>query len=272
MAATGGGAVYQLAEVLLPRWVRRSKFYQATVARGLRITVEMVGGVGGVMPADRMPMRKLVARKAAGNVVELGGLLSVGWSPLWLLAAASDITGGTRTYLHALAAELKRAGLLSDDRGVTSFEDLLTRVERTSSALADTIDLPPMNVEDLRATWESFKQHAPDLPGPKDQEAIYSRLQQASSREGASLLEVSSIVALSALRAGFQLGNTHVFRYYQEALGAILEEGLPAYAQRIAAPYILTAGRHLDPGVSTYTERLLLRIERWKDRLRRAAP
>lgn len=189
-----------------------------------------------------------------------------------MLAAAADITGGTKVYLRTLTAELKRSGLRADDRGVTSFEELLTRVERTSSALADTIDLPPMNIQDVRASWESFKKNASALPSPEHQAAIYSDLQQASKREGASLLEVSSLGALSALRAGFQLGNTHIFRYYQEALGAILEEGLPAHAQRIAAPYITTAGRHLNPSVSTYTERLLLRLERWKDWLRRAAP
>lgn len=224
------------------------------------------------MPADGLPLRKLVARKAAGNVVEFAGILSVGWSPLWLLAAASDITGGTKTYLRALAGELKRGGLLADDRGVTSFEDLLTRVEKTSAALADTIDLPPMNIQDIRASWESFRRNASDLPNPEHQAAIYSDLRQASQQGGLSLLEVSSIVALSAARAGIQLGNTHIFGCYHEALGAILREGVPAYAQRIAAPYISTAGRHLDPRVPTYTERLLLRLERWKNRLRRGAP
>ena len=41
-------------------------------------------------------MRELLVRKTAGNVVELSSFLAVGWSPLWLLAGASDLVGGTK--------------------------------------------------------------------------------------------------------------------------------------------------------------------------------
>ena len=43
-----------------------------------------------------------------GNAVELAGFLAFGWSPVWLLAAASDVTNGTRVYLRALVEELER--------------------------------------------------------------------------------------------------------------------------------------------------------------------
>ena len=46
--AVAGGAVRETAEVALPRVVRGSRLYQATVARLLRILVEGVGGVHGV--------------------------------------------------------------------------------------------------------------------------------------------------------------------------------------------------------------------------------
>lgn len=262
-AATAGGAVYQVSEVLLPRGLRRSKLYQATIARMLRITVEGVGGVNGAMPPDTVPVRKLVVRKAAGNVVEVASIVAVGWSPLWLLAAAADLTGGTQAYLRALTSELRTAGLLTDDSGITSFEDLLGHIERSSAALADTIDLPPLNLTDVRASWDAFRRQEAGLPGHERQAAIYADLEQASKAGGQSLLEVSSLVAASAVRAGIQLGNVHIFHYYQEALGAILREGLSAYAQRVAHPYLSTAAGHLDPNASTYTERALVRVEQW---------
>ena len=95
-AALTGGLVYEASEVMLPFAVRRSKLYQAIVGRLLRITIELVGGVEGVYPAQQMPVRELLVRKTAGNAVELSSFVAVGWSPLWLLAGASDLIGGLR--------------------------------------------------------------------------------------------------------------------------------------------------------------------------------
>ena len=66
-AALAAGAIYETSEVVLPRVVRGSKLYQATVARLLRILVEGVGGVQGVYPAETMPVEELTARKAAAR-------------------------------------------------------------------------------------------------------------------------------------------------------------------------------------------------------------
>ena len=114
IAAAGGGAVHETAELVLPRLVRKSRLYEATAKNLLRITVELVGGVdrpneeiaGEFEPSPK----KLVVRKSAGNVVELGSIFAFGFSPLWLLAAAADVTHGTRVYLDALVDELKLAG------------------------------------------------------------------------------------------------------------------------------------------------------------------
>jgi hypothetical protein len=84
----------------------------------LRITIELVGGVEGVYPTEEMLVRELLARKTAGNVIELSSILAVGWSPVWLLAGASDLLGGTKVYLRALATELRDAGVLSAEEDV----------------------------------------------------------------------------------------------------------------------------------------------------------
>ena len=113
-AALTGGLVYEASEVMLPNAVRRSKLYQAIVGRLLRITIELVGGVEGVYPSEEMPARELLVRKTAGNLVELSSFLAVGWSPVWLLAGASDLVGGSKVYLRALVTELA-----SDEEDVT---------------------------------------------------------------------------------------------------------------------------------------------------------
>jgi hypothetical protein len=261
--ALAGGLVYEASEVVLPVAVRRSRLYQAIVARLLRITIELVGGVEGVYPAQEMPMRELLVRKTAGNVVELSSFLAIGWSPVWLLAGASDLVGGTKVYLRALVTELRAAGVLTADADVASFEELLTALEDTSGLLADTVDVPPLNVSSVRTSWQELQRQAADLPDAAGLEKIFAELQLAARQEDRSILEMSSMVALGAVRTGVKLGNVHIFDYYHRALRTIVEEGLLSFLRRTSTPYLMRAGSHFDPRSSTYTERLL---RRWADR------
>ena len=272
-AALAGGLVYEASEVVLPGAVRRSKLYQAIVGRLLRITIELVGGVEGVYPAEEMPARELLVRKTAGNAVEIASFLTVGWSPVWLLAGASDLVGGSKAYLRALVAELRDAGVLAADAEASSFEELLSALEGTSGVLADTVDVPPLNVASVRTSWQELQMQAADLPDASGLEKIFSELQLAARREDRSLMEISSVVALGAVRTGVRLGNVYIFDYYRGALRTIAEEGVLSFLLRISTPYLTRAGSHYDPRSSAYSERLL---RRWADRRspmgRRAAP
>jgi hypothetical protein len=258
-AALTGGLVYEASEVVLPAAVRRSRLYQAIVGRLLRITIELVGGVEGVYPDQRMPARELLVRKTAGNAVELSSFLAVGWSPLWLLAGASDLVGGTKAYLRALAAELREADVLAADADVASFDELLTALEGTSGVLADTVDVPPLNVPSVRASWRELQRQAAALPDAAGLDGIFAELQLAARQEDRSLLEISSLVGIGAVRAGMKLGNVHIFDYYRLALRTIVEEGLLSFLRRTSTPYLVRAGSHFDPRSSTYSERLLRR-------------
>jgi len=248
---------------MLPLAVRRSKLYQALVGRLLRIMIELVGGVEGVYPAQEMPVRELLVRKTAGNVVELSSFVAVGWSPVWLLAGASDLVGGTKVYLRTLVSELRDAGVLAPEADVASFEELLTVLEGTSGVLADTVDVPPLNVSSARASWQELRQQAADLPDAAGLEKIFAELQLAASKEDRSILEISSMVALGAVRSGVRLGSVHIFDYYRRALRTIVEEGLLSFLRRTSTPYLTRAGSHFDPRSITYSERLL---RRWANR------
>jgi hypothetical protein len=260
--------VYETGEVVLPLAVRRSRLYQAVVGRLLRLTIELVGGVEGVFPTEEMQARELLARKTAGNVVEVGSFLAVGWSPVWLLAGASDLIGGSKAYLRVLVTELKDAGVLSAQEDVASFEELLTALEGTSGVLADAVDVPPLNVAGVRASWQELRRQAADLPDARGLEEIFSELRLAARREDRSVMEISSVVALGAVRAGVRLGNAHIFDYYRGALRTITNEGLVSFLYRITTPYLTRARSHFDPKSSTLSERLL---QRWADRRSSAA-
>ncbi|MFN2470396.1 MAG: hypothetical protein ABR583_05285, partial [Gaiellaceae bacterium] len=42
-AAAAGGALFETAQLLLPRFVRRSRLYEATAKNLLRVAIEVVG-------------------------------------------------------------------------------------------------------------------------------------------------------------------------------------------------------------------------------------
>jgi hypothetical protein len=262
LTALGAGAAHESASLLLPAGVRSSRLYQATIGRLLRILIEGVGGVQGAFPAEELPIEALVVRKAAGNVVEVASFLAVGWSPIWLLAAVSDLSGGTRVYLQALLAELVRSGVLPAEVEVGSFEELLAALEGTSGTLADSIDLLPTRLSELRLAWERLRRHAGELPDAARLAALFAELQAAATREGRTLLQLSALLAVGAARAGVRLGHIHIFDYYRETLQQLAAEGLPAFLRRLSAPYLVGAIGQLDRRRDSYTQRLLRRLPR----------
>lgn len=260
-AAVGaGGLVHETTEVILPPPIRRSQLYQSTIGRMVRIVVEFVGGVAGEEAADSMAVKDLAVRKLAGNAVELASVFAVGWSPLWLLAAAADVTGGTRAYLDAFVAELKDSHVLPPDADVSTADDLLAALEGTSGQMADTIDIPPMALADMRDSLGRFRENAESLPDPRDLTQIFTDMNEAAAQQNRSLLGVSSLVAAGAIQAGIQLGNVHLFSFYRDSLSTIRTEGVPAYLQRISQPYLEAAAHHLRPSNRTHTQRLLGRF------------
>jgi hypothetical protein len=261
-AAGLGGFIYETSLLLLPGWLRRTRLYTAVVAGLLRIAIELVGGATSILPPDDIDAQDLMVRKAAGTGIELAGLLTVGFSPLWLLAATADVTGGTRTYLRVLVLELRQEGLLAEDSDVDSVEELLDTLENTSGLAADTLDVPPLNVDDLRQTWRDLRQHATGLPDAGGLAGIYSDMQQVANQEGSSLPSLSGSIGSAAARAGVQTGQTHIFDFYVDSLQIISHEGLAGYMLRETLPYRLAAASHFDPNRITYTERLLRRLRR----------
>jgi hypothetical protein len=252
-----GGAVYETSNVALPRALRESKLYQVTIDRLLRIMIEWVGDVHDVYRDEETPVQELAARKFTGNVLEWASIFAVGFSPLWVLAAASDVMGGSKAYLRALVAELEAAGHLPQDTDVSSYEELLSRLETGSGVLADAIDVPPMSLREARASLDALRRQASDLPPAEDLATLFWEMQGTARREGRSLTDVSVAIGLAAAKAGLEMGNVHIFDFYGHALGAIREEGLLRFLRRVATPYLSRAGSHFDPAERTYTDRLL---------------
>jgi len=256
-----GGAVYETSNIAVPRALRESKLYQVTIDRLLRILIEGVGDVRDVYRDEVTPVQELAARKFTGNVLEVASIFAVGFSPLWVLAAASDVMGGSKAYLRALVEELEAAGHLPQDTDIASYEELLSRLETGSGVMADAIDIPPMSMQEARVSLDALRRQASDLPPAEDLAMLFREMQATAQREGRSLTDVSAALGLAAAKAGLEMGNVHVFDFYRDALGAIREEGLLRFLRRVATPYVSRAGSHFDPNVTTYTDRFLHWLE-----------
>jgi hypothetical protein len=265
LAVAIGGMLYEATEVLLPGWLRRSRFYQGLVVGTLRIAIELVGGVSGVLPSDGMDVQEFTMRKAAGTGIEMAGFLTIGWSPVWLFAVVADLSGGTRAYLQALVSELKEDGMLAEDSDISSIDELLDALEGGSGMMAEALDVPPLNVEDMRSSWQEMRQHGSDLPDADSLASLYHDLQETAEQQDQSVQYMSSLIATGALRAGVKLGQSHVFDYYEDALATINNEGLPPYSRRVTRPYFAAAKNHFDPKRISYTERLFGRRHKMVD-------
>ena len=259
-AAGGGGLLLEAADHILPPPVRDAKIYQCLIARPLRITVEAVGGVSGRFPMQDISGQELIQRKVAGNFVEAFSVFTVGFSPLWFLAAASDVTGGTRVYLDAFVRELKKADVLPDSADISSVDDLLAVLDSTVGQAADAIDIPPTALSDMRDSVELLRENAELIPGPQRLAELFSQLNEAAREQRRSPLAVSTLVAAGALQAGLQLGSVHILSFYTEALNAIRAEGVSQYLGRISQPYVDAATGHLSRGRRTHTQRMIRRV------------
>jgi hypothetical protein len=261
-AAILGGAVHETALVVLPRFVRQSRVYEATAKNVLRITIELVGGVDRAAQPGQPTVGKLAVRKGAGNVVELGSIAAFGFSPLWLLAAASDLARGSRVYLAALVGELKDTGVLEKDAEVASVDQLLGVLERSAGKSAALIDVPPMELKELRTSIAELAAERKELPGPDELQALYEGLIRQARAENRSLLAVSSGIGLAFVNSAQHVGRDHVWAPYREDWQPLRKEGFAAYARRVAQPYRDAVEGHLDAATSTHTERLLGRIRK----------
>ena len=100
--------------------------------------------------ADALP-DNFLARRTAGNAVEVLGIVAFRASPVWVLAALADVCGAGRQLIPEMADALKEQGLLEKDAQFTSVDQILDGLERTSSRLAAAINTPPLDVAGLRA-------------------------------------------------------------------------------------------------------------------------
>ena len=292
----GAGVAHEVGEVGLPEGIRRSRLYQNVVDATLRFLIEQVGGAEGVYRDEEKLPDNFLARRTAGNAVEVLGVVAFRASPVWVLAALADLCGMGRQLIPEISDALKARGLLDADAQFASVDQLLDGLERTSARLASTINTPPLDVAGLRQEWDAIRRDAATLPGVSlpSREAVggmWADLKAEAERQNRSIFETSSMMAVSAARAipdgvrwiaaSTRVGaarTTVVFasallEHYRQTLGEIRRVGYVRYATQQFRPYVRAAARQFSPARRTLTQRLL---DKWASgggyRIRQATP
>ena len=277
------GLLREIGELAVPRAVRQGQLYRSLVDATLRYLVEEVGGARDVYPPEAPPPKYFLARRGMGHAIELLGIAAFRVSPVWVFAALADLSGLGRRLIPEIAAALKDEGLLEKEAQFENVEQLLDGLEQASSRLARTVNAPPLDVATLRKEWTEIRTQArglkpADLPSAKLISGRWEELKEEATRQGRSIFETSSVMAIAAVRAlpgrarwlssstrvgakrTGRLLSTALLDDYGQTLRELHDVGYLAYAKRQMSPYLRACVEQFSRHRRTLTEQLIERV------------
>jgi hypothetical protein len=278
--ALAAGLLREIGEVTVPQRVRSGQLYQNLVEVTLRFLIEQVGGVQGAYPQEERLAEDFLVRRTAGNGIELIGILAFRASPVWVMAALADASGGGRYLIREITGALKEAGLLDQETEFATVDQMLDGLEASSGRLASTINTPPLDVKTLRQEWNAVRRDIAKIP-PKDLPSmdtlreLWATMKNEARVQNRTLFELSAVMALSAITAipqktrwlsestrvairktGSILAGV-MLDHYRTTLQDIRQKGYMHYAVKQFRPYLYGAALQLSPRHRTLTERML---------------
>ena len=300
------GTAKEIAEFVVPQAFQDSKSYEVMVRNSLGFLLDNVATVSEaaspqnaavVVPAPALagtivpglPAKSLVdaaaaaanpsrfiARKAAGNFIDIAGLATLHVSPLWVLAIVSDAAYGTKTYLNELAQELQAQGLIDDSSSIHKVEDLFNAVKQASGSAASAFDQPPLSLDELRTSVEQTRKAVNEIDPrhliPESEISRYwAEMRSIAAQEQISLLGVSAAIAmetvenvknlshgtLTGLFVAGKIINRNIFGHYWDSLANINEQGIWNSVRNTYTPYVGLAWGNFTSSRKTWTETVL---------------
>jgi hypothetical protein len=250
----------------------------------LRFLVQQVGEVDGIYPTEDSLAENFLLKRAVGDGIDFIGIAAFHASPVWILAALADISGAGRQLVDEISSSLKEDGLLDRDTRFETVDQLLDGLEHTAGQLAASIRCPPLDIAGLRKEWCSLREAAqtippPNLPSPRFVRDRWDELKQTAADQQRTVLELSSLMAFSTVRAVptnvlwlSRCARTATLRtgqffaeglmdHYRSTLRQIRDTGYLAYWKNEFRPYLRAAADQFSPAHQSSTERLI------KDRL-----
>ncbi|MBM3803341.1 MAG: hypothetical protein FJW26_13650 [Acidimicrobiia bacterium] len=278
--ALTAGLARELIEVVLPATFRKTKLYRSLVEITLRFLIEQVGQVQRPGKGEPKLPPDFMLRRSAGNGIEMAGIVLFRFSPVWVLAALSDLSSASRLLVREISGSLIEKGLLERGADFATIDAMLDGLEKASGRLADNLNAPPFEVGALRREWQSLKREAGrvspgKLPTTEEVARSWHTLKEEAARQGCSVFELSSLMALSVVRqlpakatwlsqcattAAEKTGTllaSSLLENYSTTLQEIRRVGYLHYWAQQLKPYAAAALRHFSPAQTSYTERFL---------------
>jgi len=274
LAALVGGISILLAETLFPKSLRGTTTYKVTIGLMQQFIIERVAGMKNIILEGHVQLDEdYVQRKMAGTALEAAGLLTMGYSPLWVFAILGDAAGGSKVFLNRLVKYLKENDVVTENVEATELVDVLEAVQEASIKSASTIDTPPLSREELSElanemkfsygrVFRSTTNLTPHL------EAIWKNMEQLASRENISIERLVGIMTVDAAtwskkgmgiavatgQTGAELFNEKILDSYRKTLAMTSEQGIDEYLSSHMRPFMQAARAHFDPIQKTWTE------------------
>ena len=269
------GTARELAPLLVPQSFQNSKTYEIVVRNSLQFLTEDIGGAAS-KPGQTEAVEGYMARKAVGNFVELAGLTTLHVSPIWLLAIASDVAYGTKSYVQELAKELKEQGLIDETSTIHHADDLLESLQKASGRAASLFDTPPLSIEQLKESLEETRAAAASadfatLLPEAELKQYWKEMREIAGRENVSLLGVSGAMtmhgfgklktvshgALTGVRVAGGLFNRHVIGHYVDSLETLRRQGFYRTVRDSYAPYVDAVWSNFSVDRETWTAEIV---------------
>ncbi|MBL8897500.1 MAG: hypothetical protein JNM84_07730 [Planctomycetes bacterium] len=275
----GRGAL--LLAAFLPRPLRESRFFRVAVQKQLHLLCEDFGGaVPSASRRARPPENSSMASRAVGGALDNALVLGLHVSPVWVLLALADTIDGARGIAKEIASELEREGVLPPGSRVAQLDQLLGQVAKISGVVAESMDAPPLSVDELKRTVLALRDEAQRIDvaqvvSARDLEVLWSAVRESAAHEQRSLLEASTGIALGSLarvgelgqllgrsalataRAGGQLFWRELVASYLDSAQEIQRRGFFATLHRSLAPQTRGTRRSFDPRRVSWTELVL---------------
>ena len=226
---------------------------------------------------------RTAARLGVGGAVDNLLILTLHASPLWLLLAATDVCKGAQAFAKDVGQELKDAGVMEEGSRLDSIDDVLAGLSKLSERMADTVDMPPISLDEMKKTVTGLRDEIGTVAGSTleaaDVESLIKDVRATASETDRSLLQTTAAVATGALEAtgnvilGAAVGATATLKFVGRNVGDILGDygqsarriqrlGFYGSLRRFLLPHTRSSQRLFAYEFVTFTE-LGLSFTRW---------
>ncbi|MDA3845918.1 MAG: hypothetical protein PF505_05125 [Vallitaleaceae bacterium] len=262
--------------LLLPKFIKESTTYRVSFGMLQQFLIQKIAEVEQEEKAYEVK-DKYVIRKTAGSFIEGIGLVSIRFSPVWMLAIISDVSGGSKAYLNRLVNDMKKQKLIDDNYEYTTLSDLLDGISGLSKLGVDSIDMPPITKDE----FAEFKRNlSVSLNGNmnqtklmmKDLETVWNKMHQVGKKENLSISKMNGAMTLDLMKQAtirgmdmtkstvmttYDLFNELIIKSYMDSIDDVVKNGRKKYLMDHMAPVIKQFSKLYKKEHVTVTEKVI---------------